>query len=266
MRARSVGNWGEAAACAGAEGDGRTAVVLLGWLGAQQRHMRQYATWYNARGIDAIGFVIPFTDIFSVRLGEKAELHVDDLVTELERWLLEGANRGGTHGAIHGGLGGGGRRTLLFHTFSNTGWIAYGAALLRLQRKLDTSSSLFALRSFASPVVPFSPLFHPPSRLSLSPSPLPPSPSPPVPFPSLFRCGRAGFSAAILQKRSAATRMGSLVIDSVVGCSQLKPALTPLLPSLPHRLCPQPQGVGERILSGHSTEAQCSNAHGLPCH
>ncbi|CAI5502179.1 unnamed protein product [Closterium sp. Naga37s-1] len=135
MRARSMGNWGETGACAGTEGDGRTAVVLLGWLGAQQRHIRQYATWYNARGIDAIGFVIPFTDIFSVRLGEKAELHVDDLVTELERWLLEGANRGATHGAIHGGLGGGGCRTLLFHTFSNTGWIAYGAALLRLQRK-----------------------------------------------------------------------------------------------------------------------------------
>ncbi|CAI7898348.1 unnamed protein product [Closterium sp. NIES-53] len=198
-RARSVGNWGEAAACAGAEGDGRTAVVLLGWLGAQQRHMRQYATWYNARGIDAIGFVIPFTDIFSVRLGEKAELHVDDLVTELERWLLEGANHGGTHGAIHGGLGGGGRRSLLFHTFSNTGWIAYGAALLRLQRKYGKAAVDGIIKGC---VVDSAPILEEDPKVWAS-----------------------GFSAAILQKRSAATRMGSLVIDSVVGCSQLKSAL-----------------------------------------
>ncbi|CAI5530469.1 unnamed protein product [Closterium sp. Naga37s-1] len=199
MRARSVGNWGEAAACAGAEGDGRTAVVLLGWLGAQQRHMRQYATWYNARGIDAIGFVIPFTDIFSVRLGEKAELHVDDLVTELERWLLEGANRGATHGAIHGGLGGGGRRSLLFHTFSNTGWIAYGAALLRLQRKYGKAAVDGIIKGC---VVDSAPILEEDPKVWAS-----------------------GFSAAILQKRSAATRMGSLVIDSIVGCSQLKSAL-----------------------------------------
>ncbi|CAI5514758.1 unnamed protein product [Closterium sp. Naga37s-1] len=175
-RARSVGNWGEAAACAGAEGDRRTAVVLLGWLGAQQRHMRQYATWYNARGIDAIGFVIPFTDIFSVRLGEKAELHVDDLVTELERWLLEGANHGGTHGAIHGGLGGGGRRSLLFHTFSNTGWIAYGAALLRLQRKYGKAAVDGIIKGC---VVDSAPILEEDPKVWAS-----------------------GFSAAILQKRT----------------------------------------------------------------
>ncbi|CAI5480559.1 unnamed protein product [Closterium sp. Yama58-4] len=154
--------------------------------------MRQYATWYNARGIDAIGFVIPFTDIFSVRLGEKAELHVDDLVTELERWLLEGANRGGTHGAIHGGMGAnhGGRRTLLFHTFSNTGWIAYGAALLRLQRKYGKAAVDGIIKGC---IVDSAPILEEDPKVWAS-----------------------GFSAAILQKRSAATRMGSLVIDSVV--------------------------------------------------
>ncbi|CAI5525546.1 unnamed protein product [Closterium sp. Naga37s-1] len=373
MRARSVGNWGEAAACAGAEGDGRTAVVLLGWLGAQQRHMRQYATWYNARGIDAIGFVIPFTDIFSVRLGEKAELHVDDLVTELERWLLEGANRGATHGAIHGGLGGGGRRSLLFHTFSNTGWIAYGAALLRLQRKYGKAAVDGIIKGCvvdSAPILeedpkswtprlywkktpssffrdlnhPLSPPFPPPNLPSQRPHHTPSSLSrpaaPPNPkvsasgfsaailqkrsvgerffsghfaelqcatrmgslsvtppdslfpsfhchiFPPTPRCGRAvsqrpfcrsavlqrawarwslnhlfdpptsppfptvcgpnpkvwasGFSAAILQKRSAATCMGSLVIDSVVGCSQLKFALlqASTLPARPKFLSP----------------------------
>lgn len=88
-------------------------VVLLGWLGAQQKHLKKYAEWYNARGIHAVTFVIPMADILSFKVEKNAEEHVDFLARHLAQWLSDQ----GEHGDADG------EKQLMFHTFSNTGWL-----------------------------------------------------------------------------------------------------------------------------------------------
>lgn len=84
----------------------RTVVVLLGWLGAKQKHLNRYAEWYTSRGFHAITFTFPMAEILSYQFGGKAEEHIDLLVNHLAGWLEE------EHG-----------KNLVFHTFSNTGWL-----------------------------------------------------------------------------------------------------------------------------------------------
>jgi hypothetical protein len=84
----------------------RTVVVLLGWLGAKQKHLNRYAELYTSRGFHVITFTFPMTEILSYQFGGKAEEHVDLLVNHLADWLEE------EHG-----------KNLVFHTFSNTGWL-----------------------------------------------------------------------------------------------------------------------------------------------
>jgi hypothetical protein len=84
----------------------RTVVVLLGWLGAKQKHLNRYAEWYASRGFHAITFTFPMAEILSYQFGGKAEEHIDLLVNHLADWLEE------EHG-----------KNLVFHTFSNTGWL-----------------------------------------------------------------------------------------------------------------------------------------------
>ena len=90
-------------------------VVLLGWLGAQQKHLKKYADWYNARGIHAVTFVLPMTDILSFQPRGKAEEHVDALAHHLALWLCDQ----GEHASMEG------EKQLMFHTFSNTGWLTW---------------------------------------------------------------------------------------------------------------------------------------------
>jgi hypothetical protein len=91
----------------GAAADGPTLVVLLGWLGARQKHLRRYADIYRERGVGAVRFVVPVRDLLGLDLGRRVERRVADLAAEIAAWC--DADR---------------RRTLLFHTFSNTGWLA----------------------------------------------------------------------------------------------------------------------------------------------
>lgn len=84
----------------------RTVVVLLGWLGAKQKHLNTYAELYTSRGFHAITFTFPMAEILSYQVGGKAEEHIDLLVNHLADWLEE------EHG-----------KNLVFHTFSNTGWL-----------------------------------------------------------------------------------------------------------------------------------------------
>lgn len=88
----------------------RTVVVLLGWLGAKQKHLNRYAEWYTSRGFHAITFTFPMAEILSYQVGGKAEQHIDSLVNHLADWLEE------EHG-----------KNLVFHTFSNTGWLTWAS-------------------------------------------------------------------------------------------------------------------------------------------
>lgn len=84
----------------------RTVVVLLGWLGAKQKHLKRYAEWYASAGYHVITFTFPMSEILSYQVGGKAEQDIELLVNHLVDWLEE------EHG-----------KNLVFHTFSNTGWL-----------------------------------------------------------------------------------------------------------------------------------------------
>ncbi|KAL5213445.1 hypothetical protein ABZP36_024292 [Zizania latifolia] len=102
--------------------EGTTLVVLLGWMGARQKHLRRYyADLYRERGVGSARFVVPVRELVGLDLGRRVarvERRVADLAAEIAAWCE----------ADH-------HRTLLFHTFSNTGWLAYGAILENLQSK-----------------------------------------------------------------------------------------------------------------------------------
>ncbi|KAH9612123.1 hypothetical protein KSS87_002603 [Heliosperma pusillum] len=96
----------------------RTVVVLLGWLGAKQKHLNKYAEWYTSRGFHAITFTFPMSEVLSYQVGGKAEQDVEFLVNHLAEWLEE------EHG-----------KNLVIHTFSNTGWLTYGVMLEKFQKQ-----------------------------------------------------------------------------------------------------------------------------------
>ncbi|KAL3699903.1 hypothetical protein R1sor_017925 [Riccia sorocarpa] len=154
----------------GKHGSGKPAVtvVLLGWLGSQQKHLKKYADWYNARGIHAVTFTVPMADILSFTMGGKAEAHVDELATHLAMWLDDQQHED---------------KHLIFHTFSNTGWLTYGVVLEKLQSR---GSQLIS--KIKGCVVDSAPAADPDPQVWAS-----------------------GFSAALLKKRSVAAQ--AAIID-----------------------------------------------------
>lgn len=166
----------------------RTVVVLLGWLGAKQKHLSRYAEWYTSRGFHAITFTFPMSEVLSYQVGGKAEQEVELLVNHLGEWLEE------EHG-----------KNLVFHTFSNTGWLTYGVMLEKFQKQ--DPSLLGRIRGCIVDSAPVA-----------------------APDPQVWA---SGFSAAFLKKQSIATRgsttshesakEGSFVTKTV---KEPKPAVT----------------------------------------
>ncbi|KAH9617525.1 hypothetical protein KSS87_020703, partial [Heliosperma pusillum] len=166
----------------------RTVVVLLGWLGAKQKHLKRYAEWYTSRGFHAITFTFPMFEVLSYQVGGKSEQDVELLVNHLADWLEE------EHG-----------KNLIFHTFSNTGWLTYGVMLEKFQKQ---DSSL--LGRIKGCIVDSAPVAAPDPQVWAS-----------------------GFSAAFLKKQSIATKGLSTLHDSadeelVTGktAREPKPAMT----------------------------------------
>ncbi|OIW12761.1 hypothetical protein TanjilG_24694 [Lupinus angustifolius] len=161
----------------------RTVVVLLGWLGARQKHLKKYAEWYTSKGYHVITFTFPMSEVLSYQPGGKAEENVHLLVDHLADWL-EGENE----------------KNLVFHTFSNTGWLTYGVILEHLQKQ-DPS----VMERIRGCIVDSAPVSYPDPHVWAS-----------------------GFSAAFLKKNSVATK-GRVFSDESTGSDEAsgsKPAAT----------------------------------------
>ncbi|XP_072968907.1 uncharacterized protein [Typha angustifolia] len=166
----------------------QTVVVLLGWLGAKQKNLKRYADWYTSRGFHAVTFTFPMSDIISYNTGGKAEQDLESLANHLAGWVAEESGK-----------------NLIFHTFSNTGWLTYGAILEKFQKQ-DSS----VMEKIRGCIVDSAPVAAPDPQVWAS-----------------------GFSAAFLKKQSITTkgmmdskdlRKGMVaVVDSGV---ESKPAVT----------------------------------------
>lgn len=165
----------------------RTVVVLLGWLGSQQKHLKKYAEWYTSRGFNAITFTLPMADIISYQVRGKAEESVDLLVNHLANWLdKQGKN-------------------LVFHTFSNTGWLIYGVILQKFQNQ--DPSLMGRIRGCIVDSAPVA-----------------------APDPQVWA---SGFSAALLKKHSVAVKgtlcsdgSGKMIVVGKQASMDLKPAIS----------------------------------------
>eukprot|EP00898_Chlorokybus_atmophyticus_P000418 jgi/Chlat1/1377/Chrsp119S01787 len=101
------------------EAEAKPVVVLLGWLGAKQKHLRRYAEWYQAQGLEAVTFILPMRSVLNFGHGGGARAHIEELVTNLQHRAQKCP-------------------PILFHAFSNTGWLSYGAVLLALLMRADS--------------------------------------------------------------------------------------------------------------------------------
>ncbi|KAH6782416.1 Zincin-like metalloproteases family protein [Perilla frutescens var. frutescens] len=98
------------------------ALQVSKWLGAKPKHLKWYIELYNAKRIHAVTFIASVMDVLSFDLGKKLEERVRKLTDELATWLSDESGRD---------------HFLIFHTFSNNVWLAYGAILDNLKDRQD---------------------------------------------------------------------------------------------------------------------------------
>ncbi|KAJ3672270.1 hypothetical protein LUZ60_006991 [Juncus effusus] len=138
-----------------------TVIILLGWLGAKQKHLSKYAEFYTSRGFNVISFTFPLSDVLSYKIGGKTEEELENFAEHLASWTEEEKDK-----------------NLVFHTFSNTGWLTYGVILEKF-RKQNPS----AIEKIKGCIVDSAPVAAPDPQVWAS-----------------------GFSAAFLKKNSVATK------------------------------------------------------------
>nr|XP_043616254.1 transmembrane protein 53-A-like [Erigeron canadensis] len=102
--------------------DKKLVVVLLGWLGCDHEiQLRQYADLYNMLGVNAVTFATSVNDVLDfVPRVDNVKARLEVLVDEMVEWMQYQNEE---------------ECFLVFHTFSNIGWLAYGALLNILQGK-----------------------------------------------------------------------------------------------------------------------------------
>jgi hypothetical protein len=44
----------------------RPLVLTLGWLGANERHLGKYSSWYSSQGYDTLSFISPATSMYAL--------------------------------------------------------------------------------------------------------------------------------------------------------------------------------------------------------
>lgn len=82
-------------------------MVLLGWLGAKQKQLKRYADWYTSKGFNVVTFTYPMGEVLSsYKVGGDAEKNLELLASHLAEWVTDEYGK-----------------KLVFHTFSNTGWL-----------------------------------------------------------------------------------------------------------------------------------------------
>ncbi|KAK9907673.1 hypothetical protein WJX75_007928 [Coccomyxa subellipsoidea] len=95
-------------------------VVLIGWLGCRKEHLQKYASWWHKQGWEPFLILYPVFRLLSTSIAEQITGGLIKKLLHRHAELVTAGNSG----------------RLVFHTFSNTGWVSFGGILESYADKL----------------------------------------------------------------------------------------------------------------------------------